>query len=364
MKELQDIIATYTKLKHSNETFALATIVKVAGSTYRRAGARMLMTAKGEMVGSLSGGCLEGDVLEQGQEVMSSGKYRLVTYDTTSEADIIWGLGMGCQGIVDIFIEPLSGEKGIDLMSFFADCLQHRQPGVLVTVFRSQAAEQYHLMLSTDGNFTTKITDNSLVQLLVDRAKTAQSSGKSFQISINNIEAFIEVIHPPLPLVIFGAGHDAIPVTSFAKQLGWYVTVLDCRPAYATSARFPAANSIVISEYEKLPKSVILDEKTVVVVMTHNYLYDLTILKNILPLPLRYLGILGPRRRTEKLLAEIPIDEQYKKRLYTPVGLDIGADNPQEIALAIIAEIQAVISNRSAGFLRHRNLPIHSQNNE
>lgn len=364
MKELQDIIATYAKLKNSGETVAIATIVKVAGSTYRRAGARMLMTAKGEMVGSLSGGCLEGDVLDQGQEVMSSGKYRLVTYDTTSEADILWGLGMGCQGIVDVFIEPLSGDSGTILMSFFADCLEHRQPGVLVTIFKSQAAEQYHLMLSPDGNFTTKITDNSLIQLLVDRAKTAQSLGKSFQISINNIEAFIEVIHPPLNLVIFGAGHDAIPVVSFAQQLGWNVTVLDCRSAYATSARFPEANSVVISEYEKLPKSVILDEKTVAVVMTHNYLYDLTILKTILPLPLRYLGILGPRRRTDKLLAEIPIDEQYKKRLYAPVGLDIGADNPQEIALAIIAEIQAVISNRSAGFLRQRNLPIHSQNNE
>ncbi|MGK7919856.1 MAG: XdhC family protein [Trichodesmium sp.] len=366
MKELQDIITTYNKLKNSGETFALATVVKVAGSTYRRPGARMLMTSKGEMVGSLSGGCLEGDVLEQAEEVMKTKKPRLVSYDTTSEADILWGLGMGCQGIVDIFIEPLFDENGKILMSFIADCLRDRKPGVLVTIFKTQALENHHLMLSPDGNFTTQITDDSLIQLLLNHGKSAQKSGKSFHISTNNIEALIEVIHPPLSLVIFGAGHDAIPIVYFAKQLGWSVTVLDRRPAYATSTRFPEADAVIISEYEKLPKSVILDEKTVAVVMTHNYIYDLTILKNLLPLPLplRYLGILGPRRRTEKLLGEIPIDEQYKKRLYAPVGLDIGADNPQEIALAIIAEIQAVITNRSAGFLRHRHLPIHSENNE
>ncbi len=363
MKELQDIITTYKKLKNSGETIALATVVKVAGSTYRRPGARMLMSNKGKMVGSLSGGCLEGDVFEQAQEVMNSKKSRLVSYDTTAEADILWGLGMGCQGIVDIFIEPLFGESGTILMSFLSDCLWHRQPGVLVTIFKSQAIEHHHLMLSPDGNFTTKITDSSLIQLLLNHGKNAQKSGKSFHISTNNIEAFIEVIHPPLSLVIFGAGHDAIPIVYFGKQLGWSVTVLDRRPAYATSTRFPEADAIIISEYEKLPKTVILDEKTVVVVMTHNYLYDLTIIKTLLPLSLRYLGILGPRRRTEKLLGEIPIDEQYKKRLYAPVGLDIGADNPQEIALAIIAEIQAVITNRSAGFLRHRHLPIHSENN-
>ena len=319
MKELQDIITTYNKLKKSGETIALATVVRVAGSTYRRPGARMLMSTKGEIIGSLSGGCLEGDVFEQAQEVMNFQKSRLVSYDTTSEADILWGSGMGCQGIVDIFIEPLLSDNGKILISF--------------------------------------------VQLLLNHSKNAQKSGKSFHISIHNIEAFVEVIHPPLSLIIFGAGHDAIPIVYFAKQLGWSVTVLDRRPDYATSTRFPEADTIIISEYEKLPESIILDEKTVAVIMTHNYLYDLTILKTILPLNLGYLGILGPRIRTEKLLGEIPEYEQYKKHLYAPVGLDIGADNPQEIALAIIAEIQAVINNRSAGFLCDRHLPIHYDNN-
>ena len=319
MKELQDIITTYNKLKKSGETIALATVVRVAGSTYRRPGARMLMSTKGEIIGSLSGGCLEGDVFEQAQEVMNFQKSRLVSYDTTSEADILWGSGMGCQGIVDIFIEPLLSDNGKILISF--------------------------------------------VQLLLNHSKNAQKSGKSFHISTHNIEAFVEVIHPPLSLIIFGAGHDAIPIVYFAKQLGWSVTVLDRRPDYATSTRFPEADTIIISEYEKLPESIILDEKTVAVIMTHNYLYDLTILKTILPLNLGYLGILGPRIRTEKLLGEIPEYEQYKKHLYAPVGLDIGADNPQEIALAIIAEIQAVINNRSAGFLCDRHLPIHYDNN-
>ena len=363
MKELQDIITTYNKLKKSGETIALATVVRVAGSTYRRPGARMLMSTKGEIIGSLSGGCLEGDVFEQAQEVMNFQKSRLVSYDTTSEADILWGSGMGCQGIVDIFIEPLLSDNGKILISFLADCLQHREPGVLVTIFKNQAIENHHLMLSPNGNFTTKITDFSLVKLLLNHSKNAQKLGKSFHISTHNIEAFVEVIHPPLSLIIFGAGHDAIPIVYFAKQLGWSVTVLDRRPDYATSTRFPEADTIIISEYEKLPESIILDEKTVAVIMTHNYLYDLTILKTILPLNLGYLGILGPRRRTEKLLGEIPEYEQYKKHLYAPVGLDIGADNPQEIALAIIAEIQAVINNRSAGFLCDRHLPIHYDNN-
>ena len=372
MKELQNILKTFEQNKNSGQRTALATLVKAQGSTYRRPGARMLMTSQGQMVGSLSGGCLEGDVFEQAQAVMTSGKPIVVQYDTMSDEDIIWGLGLGCNGIVQIFIERVEAETPLNHLEFLNQCLQQRQAGVLATVFylegQVKAQVGTRLMVYPDGRVNSDIEDTDLVAQIHDDAWEAlantRSMVKTYPFLTGKVEVFVELIQPPVPLMIFGAGHDAVPLVHLAQELGWYVTVVDSRQSENTRERFPSADEVVLSRPQGIGESVPLDNRTVAVVMTHNYLYDLELLKSLLLSCVRYLGILGPKSRTEKLFQDLqkqgitPTETQLQN-LYSPVGLDIGADTPEEIALSIVAEIQAVLANHSGGSLRHKLGPIH-----
>ncbi|MGH9916297.1 MAG: XdhC family protein, partial [Pyrinomonadaceae bacterium] len=176
--------------------------------------------------------------------------------------------------------------------------------------------------------------------------------------------AFIESIQPPVPLLVFGAGYDAVPLVQIAKELGWYVTLVDGRPDFATQAKFPAADAFIITRPEDVAERVQIDRKTMAVVMTHNYLDDYQLLETLLPSPARYIGLLGPKRRTEQLLYELKkngtaVTDEQLNRLYGPVGIDIGADAPEEIAVAILAEIKTVLADRSAGLSRDRKEPLH-----
>jgi xanthine/CO dehydrogenase XdhC/CoxF family maturation factor len=408
MKELQDILKAFEQCKNSDECVAIATLVKAQGSTYRRPGARMLMTSQGQIVGSLSGGCLEGDVFEQAQEVMTSGKPIVVQYDTMSDEDIIWGLGLGCNGIVQILIERVEEESPLNHLAFLTECLRYRQVGVLATVFQVEgqvkAQVGTRLMMYPDGTVKSDIEDADLVAQIRDDAGKAldesRSKVKAYPLLTGKAEVFIEVIQPPVPLMIFGAGHDVVPLVRLAQELGWYVTVVDSRQADATRERFQSADEVILSRPESISDSVSeavatlgasallrtplekplakrgeaqasadriqLNNRTVAVVMTHNYLHDLELLKTLLPSPVRYLGILGPKSRTGKLLQDlqeqgITPTEQQLQRLYNPVGLNIGADTPEEIALSIVAEIQAVLGDRSGGSLRNYQGPIHDR---
>jgi xanthine/CO dehydrogenase XdhC/CoxF family maturation factor len=374
MKELQEIVAAFAKAKNCGKTVAIATIVKVSGSTYRRPGARMLITLEGERIGSISGGCLENDVFERAQKVIASGQPLLVNYDTTSDNDIVWGLGLGCKGMVQVLIERLTPENEFNPMTFLAECLHRREVGVLATIFHIEgqikAHVGTHLMLHQDGTIFSNIEDADLSADILEDVREVldknSSQVKLYPLRGGKAEVFLEAIHPPVSLVIFGAGDDAIPVVRLAKELGWYVTVIDSRPANATSERFPSADEVILSRPEIVNETVEIDNRTVAVVMTHNYLHDLEILKILLPSPVQYLGILGPKRRTEQLLLElqeqgIKLTEAQLHRLHGPVGLDIGADTPEAIALSIVAEIHAVLANRSGGLLRNRKQPIHNR---
>ncbi|HEY9651447.1 MAG TPA: XdhC/CoxI family protein [Coleofasciculaceae cyanobacterium] len=415
MKELQNILNAFEQTKNSGQSIALATLVKAQGSTYRRPGARMLMTSQGQMVGSLSGGCLEGDVFEQAQGVMASGKPIVVQYDTMSDDDIIWGLGLGCNGIVQILIErieeenlltdilhhppnppyqggnksqklasPLTkgGLRGVNQdsdvghelnhLAFLTECFHQRQAGVLATVFHVEgqikAEVGSRLMVCPDHTIQSNIEDADLVDQIRDDAWKAldnnRSTVKAYPLLAGKAEVFIEVIQPPVPLMIFGAGHDAIPLVRLAQELGWYVTIVDSRQADGTRERFSRADKVILSHPEGIGESVSLDNRTMAVVMTHNYLHDLEILKTLLPSPVKYLGILGPKSRTEKLFQDLqeqgitPTENQLQ-RFYSPVGLNIGADTPEEIALSIVAEIQAVLTHHSGESLRNKLGPIH-----
>lgn len=373
MKELQDIVATFEKVE-CGQIAALATVVEVRGSTYRRPGARMLITPD-NYIGSISGGCLEADVVERSQQVMASGESMLVQYDTTSPDDIIWGLGIGCNGLVRVFIERLTQQSQFNPVTFISNCYRYRQMGIVATVVNGEgdlhSEVGTHLMLHQDGSTLIKIKNCALAALVLNDAHAALDNNQSilqqYQLPLGNAQVFIEVIQPPVPLLIFGAGDDAKPVVRFAKELGWHVTVVDSRPAYATSERFPLADTLVISRPEYIRERITIDSRTVTVVMTHNYLQDRELLKTLLPAAGQYLGVLGPKSRTERLLRElleqgVALSENNLSRLYAPIGIDIGADNPEEIALAIVAEIRAVLANRSGGLLRNRKESIHALN--
>jgi xanthine/CO dehydrogenase XdhC/CoxF family maturation factor len=370
VKELREILKALEPLQKRGEKAALATIVKTKGSTYRRPGARMLMTSDGQMIGSISGGCLEGDVFEHAKKVMNSGEPVLLNYDTSSDDDVVWGLGLGCNGVVHVLVESL--RQMPKYLSFLADCLEPQRCGVVATIFRTEgdidAKVGSRMIIEEDGS-TSGINENqSLRSAIASDAKDAIRNGhsiiKEYEVSGGKAEVFIEVVQSPMPLVIFGAGHDAIPVVKLAKELGWNVTVVDGRQAFASKERFPQADNVILSKPEDVHKNISLDPRGAAIIMTHNYNHDVTILRQILPLPFRYLGVLGPKRRTQKTLEDLrkegigPSEDQMS-HIYSPVGMDIGAETPEEIALAIIGEIQAVIAGRSGGSLRNRKGPIH-----
>ncbi|MEM6400689.1 MAG: XdhC family protein, partial [Cyanobacteria bacterium P01_D01_bin.116] len=347
---------------------AIATLVKVSGSTYRKPGARMLITADGNTIGSISGGCLESDVFEKSQTVINSENSRVLKYDTTSEEDMIWGLGLGCQGIAYVLIEPLQ-ENQLQEIAFIKNCFSNRNYGAIATAISVKGESEIQLgqrLLLSENTIINNLTDDNLLTDVLSDTKVAlenhNSILKEYHLASGKIEVFIEVIQPPLSLIVFGAGYDVLPLVNFSKQLGWDVTVVDNRQREASKKRFEQADKIQLSPPDDILENIEITERTVAVVMSHNYLDDLEMLKLLLPSNLNYLGILGPKKRTNRILQELQEEEiTVNANIYSPVGLDIGADNAEEIALSIIAEIQAVTSQRDAGFLKNRNAPIHGK---
>lgn len=389
MKELQTILKAWKEIEENAKQSALATVVEVRGSSYRRPSARMLLSQDGHRVGTISGGCLEGDVWLRAQQVMDSGQPVLATYDTTSPNDIVWGSGLGCRGIVRVLIEPLISPLSAtsheypmpDLLAFITESLCSSSCSVLATVYNTEgtvaAKIGARLMLGSNGFATNGIADPDLACQIHADAFEARSSGRStnkiYQTRDGRAEVFIEVIAPPVPLVIFGAGSDTIPLVHFAHELGWQVTIVNTRPHIPLSHHFEEASEVIAIEPESMLSRVSLNERTAAVIMTHNFLHDWELLKTLLPSPVQYIGLLGSRQRTEELLrvlpetsltaGMVPTGEQLT-RLHAPVGLDIGAETPEEIALSIIAEIKAFMAGRLGGSLRERNKRIHMEDKD
>jgi xanthine/CO dehydrogenase XdhC/CoxF family maturation factor len=373
MKELETIVKEAAHARAAGKRAALATVVSIEGSAYRLPGARMLIADGKWIAGSISGGCLEDDVALRAKDAIERNEALVTTYDTTSDDDIVFGVGLGCKGVITILIEPIRPpDHPVDLIGFANACLQDRDAGIAATVIRTlgevAAKTGSRLLLrARDGSVITDIADADLVAGIRSRMGQASGAGArmlTIALKHGTAEVFVEPIEPPTPLVVFGAGHDAMPVVRLAKELGWHVTVIDHRPAYATSSRFPQADRIIVCPPSEIRAQVALDRDTLVLVMTHNYLRDLDLLEIVLPSPVRYLGLLGPSRRADQLLADLEqkgvrATPEQSQRFYTPVGLDIGSETPAEVALSILSEMQAVMTNHRGGSLRERRRPIH-----
>lgn len=374
MKEIKEILHAIQETQDGRQEAVLATVVDIEGSAYRRPGARMLTTKAGWLAGGVSGGCLESDLVERAWKLTEQGHAVVLTYDTRADTDVIFGMGMGCRGVVRVLIERIAPDEAPHWIAFLQNCIRHRARGVMATVVRVEgtigARVGSRLCLEQAGAVTSDIRDGALAARVHEDACRVMECQRSETMRVTLAEGaadvFFECVVPAVPLVVFGAGHDAIPVVRIAKEIGWHVTVVDGRPAYASPQRFPSADAVVLSTPEGIREHVRLDGDTVALVMTHNYAHDVALLTALLPSSVRYLGVLGPRHRTDRLLLDvmrtgITWSDAQASRLYGPVGLDIGADTSEGIAMATLAEIQAVLAGRPGGSLRQRQGPIHAK---
>lgn len=377
MKELQDIVGAYELARQEGKQAALATVVQVQGSSYRRPGARMLVTEDGELTGAISGGCLEGDALRKARLVMHEQKSMLVTYDTTDEDDALLGVGLGCNGIIQILIEPINPDDPANPIAFFQTFLSRRQSAVVVTLFslerRTSPQPGTCLFIPEKGGIAGACEDAMLQEALLADAQQVlaqrASITKTYVTNESALTGFVELLQPAVSLVVVGAGNDAIPLVNMAAILGWQVTVVDGRASYAKAARFPKAQQVLVAKPEQVLSQIVPDERTVFVLMTHNYLYDLAMLRQLLPLQLPYMGSLGPKKKLERMLDELRsegmvITGEMLQQVFGPTGLEIGAETSEEIALSILAEIKAVLANKPGTPLRDKPGAIHERDKE
>lgn len=373
MKEQKNIIEAFAKIRDAKRSAALATVVRVKGSSYRSPGARMLITDDGRWVGSISGGCLEGDALRKARNVMASKKPLTVTYDTREESNQNLGIGLGCNGVIDVLIEPVELQEENNPITLFQSITASQEPIALATVFESSqedAIGKKILIDQSEKSLFNSIQAGELVsQIKPDLQKifiSRRSETKFYQSNDEKYEVFIELIQPVISLIIFGGGFDARPVSQLAKSLGWNVSVTDECVSHIAPIFFPSADKLQLCQREFVDRDFAITPYTACVLMSHNYDYDRDVLKKLIQSSTPYIGILGPRKRFEKMKDEflaggINLTEKDLHRIHSPIGLDIGAEAPDEIAVSIIAEIQSKFSDRSGGFLKYNPGPIHQR---
>jgi len=341
------LLADFFELRRKKgDLLVLATVVHTEGSTYRKPGAQMLIAPDGQVAGLLSGGCAESDLLERAAKVFSTGIAQIADYDTRGTDDAIWGIGLGCEGAMRILLTRLEPANDYQPFAFVVDCLREHRAGAfaLVTASRSANRPLGHALHSHARNLSAPL----LAQMQSGQVATLDDEGA---------EVFVAPIALPERILILGGGADAQPVVEIAGLLGWQITVADHRPAYAIADRFPRARQVVLASPAELPTKVALDDYDAAVVMSHHLPTDLAYLQMLSQCQIRYVGLLGPQARRQRLLSELgDAAARLSDRLAGPVGLDIGAQSAEAIGLAIIAEIHAHLYGRNgasfSGLLR------------
>jgi xanthine/CO dehydrogenase XdhC/CoxF family maturation factor len=374
VKELKEIVKSYDAAVQTGKTVALAAVVHLDGSSYRRPGARMLVSDEGELTGAISGGCLEGDALRKALHAISQRSNRLVTYDTSDEDDMTIGIQLGCAGVIQVLFEPIDPNNIHNPIQLIRKALAIRQEAVLVTLFDLSAKNSPQpgtcLLMESNGNVSGSIPIPTLKEAILRDVQEAMQLKKSFFREYEDngkaTTAFIEFLHPPVSLVVVGAGNDAVPMMQIADTLGWDIRIVDGRNTHARPERFRSACQVLVSKPEAVLDQLPMDERTVFVMMTHNYNYDLAMMKALLPTRVPYIGMLGPKKKLNRMLDELrqegfQPEEQMLEKIYGPAGLEIGAETPEEIALSIIAEIQAVLEQKNGGKLRDKDQVIHDR---
>lgn len=338
MSEIDQVLDAARALRDAGQPAALATVVSVRGSSYRRPGARLLVPADGQPVGLISGGCLEEEAARLARQAIELDAPVMVTIDHSAEGDELLGMGLGCRGVIELLAEPpsMAAETLAALESARAD------------------GRPTYLLTGLDGSRRTLTQVEA--DALGERAALAVAHGRPTVIG----DSVLDPILPPLQLVICGAGPDAAPLAAAGLRQGWRVDVVDPRRSFLRPERFPGAR-LLDAPPDTAADASGAGEWSAVVVMSHDYIRDAGFLATFLGRGVVYLGILGPRDRTERLLAELPTPpaDADVRRIHAPAGLDIGADGSEQVATAIVAEILAVLHGRTGAPLRDRAGPIH-----
>jgi xanthine dehydrogenase accessory factor len=373
MKDFKTIVTEFRKIDFTNRKAALATVVKVRGSSYRSPGARMLITDDGKWIGSISGGCLEGDALRKARQVMGDNKPMTVTYDTREESNQNLGIGLGCNGVIDVLIEPIDISEEKNPISLFERFITTKEPLTLATIFNAGTGVGEKIIACATGEVQDYFSNVELANAVKEDMRqlfdTKKSQAKTFTTSEGEVEVFMELVQPTVSLIIFGGGFDARPVSQLAKSLGWEVQVTDECVAHIAPLFFPTADKLSLCHRDFVDRDFEITPFTACVLMSHNYEYDRDVLQKLIKTDAPYIGILGPRKRFDKMLVEfsakgLRLQAEDIHRVHSPIGLDIGAETPDEIAVAIVAEIQGKFVNRSGGFLKYRNAPIHHRDSQ
>jgi len=372
MKEIKAIIEAYNGLNHQTTKAALATVVRVEGSSYRRVGARMLVLDNGQWVGGISGGCLEGDALKRARLAIAKATPSLITYDTTEDDTYQIGVGLGCNGVIDVLFAPLQIDDKCNAVEMLKNCLdQPRQTHILLTIINLQGQlnglRAGSVLAYAGSTSLTALGDDYLADALAQKIELLLRSGKStpkvFVLADGRaIEIFIEILPPQINVILIGQQYDVAPLARVVKEMGWRATVVG-NVLKITPKLLSLADAVVApDELEAL----LIDGQTAIVLMSHDFKTDKYNLPRALKTTAPYVGMLGPRVRSENIFNELaaeglPISETDMARIYAPAGLDIGALSPEEIALSIVSEIRAVFSNRDGSFLRLRPTSIHER---
>lgn len=326
----------------SGEPFVLATIVRTIGSTYRKPGAQMLLRADGASAGLLSGGCVESDLTERAREVLRTGCAALVDYDARSSDDVIWGLGLGCEGAMRILLIRVDSGSEYQPYAFQSECRQAHALGRVAFVIESERTD-----LAVGAYFLSTDT-NRPIPAAVRSALTNLSASAAQEIDADGAKVLVFDVPLRPRLLLLGAGPDAMPLVEFAGLLDWDVSVFDHRPSYAVAKRFPRARRVLSQPAARLSEELGATRYDAAIVMSHHLPSDETYLATLAESDIPYIGLLGPAPRRMRLMHELgERADRLRGRLYGPVGLDIGASTPEGIALAIVAEIQAVRAGRS-----------------
>ena len=340
------LLPLFERERAAGRALALGVLVRTEGSTYRKPGALILIATDGEYAGLISGGCLEGDLREHARAVIQTGTARTVGYDTRSPEDLLWGLGIGCEGVMQILLLRAGPENVWQPLTHLAAALTARTAtavGVVVESSRDDVpAGSVALPASAPGLAPRPA---ALATHSVQRALgEATASGQPRWVEESSWHLFAFPLALPPRILLLGAGPDAAPVVEFAARLGWKVTLVDHRPSYAVASHFPLAERIVLARPEELSTAVGLEGFSAAVVMSHHRPSDLIYLRSLAASPISWIGLLGPAARRERLLADLGTEAQeLRTRLHAPVGLPLGGRRPESIALAIVAQLHAFV---------------------
>ncbi len=356
--DLKVLRAPLEAARQQRQTLVLATIVATEGSSYRKAGARMVMSAEGDWWGLLGGGCFEGDLVDRARAALA-GPAQIVEYDLRGEGDVLWGLGAGCEGMIRILLQRLTPENGYEPLAGALSLARKRQPGLVLTVVEpgdTSLVAGEAVIAAADGVVasTGESAERALSEPVLARFRDHAPRGmETMQLSGEDVRVFVDPLPPPVHLLIAGAGPDAVPMAMMASELGWDVTVADHREGWARGERFPAGCRVICLEPRDAADALAADPPDAALVMTHNLAADTRWLEALARVDPDWLGALGPARRRARLLGEVSAAtrEALEGKLRGPVGLDIGGEGPGPIALSAIAEIQASMAGRQGGII-------------